>query len=115
MIALYFDIQVPNGIAVALRRAGVDVLTAREDGRATAADPAILDRAHELERVLVTYDRDFEIESRRRLTGGATHRGIVLGHPENVSVRQTISDLTFIGLVGNPEDLANLVTYLPMR
>ena len=57
-IALYMDQHVPRAITVGLRLRGVDVLTAYEDGTSELADPALLDRASELGRVLFTRDDD---------------------------------------------------------
>ena len=41
-LALYMDVHVPAAITRALRRRGVDVLTAQEDGNARLPDPALL-------------------------------------------------------------------------
>ena len=42
---LYMDEHVPSAITEGLRRRGVDVLTAQEDGRTGEDDPELLDRA----------------------------------------------------------------------
>jgi len=52
--ALYMDVQVPAAITRGLRRRGVDVLTAQEDGTARLKDPALLDRATVLGRIIFT-------------------------------------------------------------
>jgi hypothetical protein len=43
------DVHVPGAISRQLRRHGVDVLTAQEDGRGTAIDEQVLERATEFE------------------------------------------------------------------
>lgn len=43
----------------ALRRAGHDVVTAQELGMHRAADEALLEQAHALDRLLLTRDKDF--------------------------------------------------------
>ena len=53
------DVHVPAGIVRALRRRGVDVLTAQEDGAARLSDPALLDRATVLGRMVFTRMRIF--------------------------------------------------------
>jgi predicted nuclease of predicted toxin-antitoxin system len=60
------DVHVPAAITRALRRSGIDVLTAQEDGTAELDDPALLDRAGELGRIVFTRDRDFLVEAVRR-------------------------------------------------
>jgi hypothetical protein len=46
------DVHAPSGITRALRRRGVDVLTAQEDGASRFSDPDLLDRATELNRIV---------------------------------------------------------------
>ena len=53
-LALYMDVHVPAGITRALRRRGVDVLTAQEDGTARFLDPDLLDRAADQGRIVFT-------------------------------------------------------------
>jgi hypothetical protein len=57
-LALYMDHHVPEAITSGLRRRGVDVLTAWDDGRARASDEELLTRATELGRDLFSQDDD---------------------------------------------------------
>ena len=57
------DHHVPRAITTGLRLRGVDVLTAYEDGASELPDPALLDRASELGRVLFTQDDDLLAEA----------------------------------------------------
>lgn len=65
-ISFYMDVQVPFAITEQLRRRGVDVLVAQEDGARRFSDPDLLDRASELGRVFVTQDADLLIEASAR-------------------------------------------------
>ena len=47
-VALYMDVDVPRPITRGLRRHGVDVLTAQEDGTTRWEDAELLDRVAEL-------------------------------------------------------------------
>ena len=58
-IAFYMDENVHRGITDGLRIKGVDVLTVQEDKRIGFSDISILNRANELERVLLSQDDDF--------------------------------------------------------
>ena len=69
-VRLYFDVHVPSATVDGLRLRGVDVVTAQEDGAAEFEDPQLLDRATELQRVLVTQDEDFLQEASRRHRSG---------------------------------------------
>ena len=57
-VKLYMDHHAPEAITEQLRRRGVDVLTAIEDGCAQMLDPDLLERAASLTRVLFTQDQD---------------------------------------------------------
>jgi len=57
------DVHVPASITRALRRSGIDVLTAQDDGATEFSDTALLDRAGELGRAVFTRDRDFLVEA----------------------------------------------------
>ena len=50
MTRFYFDVHVPAAITDQLRRRGVDVLTAQEDGSGELDDPVLLERATALRR-----------------------------------------------------------------
>ncbi len=47
-LALYMDVHVPRAITNGLRRRGVEVITAQEDGSVELDDPPLLDRANAL-------------------------------------------------------------------
>jgi hypothetical protein len=113
-VALYMDHQVPQAVTNGLRRRGVDVLTAFEDGAQQAHDPVLLDRATALGRVLVTQDDDLLREGGLRQQQGVPFAGIVYGHQLRVSVGQLVTDLEIIAKVTDPPDMANQVMHLPL-
>lgn len=51
-LQFYIDVHVPATVSDGLRLRGIDVLTCQADGRVRATDEGLLERAHELERVL---------------------------------------------------------------
>jgi len=59
-VPLYMDVHVPQAITDQLRRRGVDVLTAIEDGCAELLDDALLERVRTLGRLLFTQDIRFK-------------------------------------------------------
>src|SRR2546421_12159863 len=71
-VNLFMDVPVPVTITDQLRRRGVDVITAQEDGARRFSDSDLLDRASQLGRVFVTQDKDLLVESslRQRMGGG---------------------------------------------
>jgi hypothetical protein len=71
---LYADEDFPFPSVEHLRSLGHDVITTQEDGRTTLADPVVLARAHQLGRIMLTYNRRHYERLHR---GGADHSGIV--------------------------------------
>ena len=76
-MGLYADENFPLRVVEELRRLGMDVLTAYEDGRANQSltDGAILARAIELGRAIVTLDRQ---DFKRLHLEVPEHAGIVI-------------------------------------
>lgn len=112
-IKLYMDVHVPYAITKGLRLRDVDVLTAQEDGTAEIDDPELLDRAMVLDRVLFTQDKDFLVEATRRQRSGENFAGVVFAHQHEVTVGLCIEYLELIAKLNEPEEMANLVVYLP--
>lgn len=71
------DHHVPRAITNGLRLRGVDVLTAHEDRTSELRDPALLDRAAELGRVLFTQDDDLLTEATRRQQREQSFHGVI--------------------------------------
>lgn len=112
-LALYLDENMPRAIAISLRVRGVDVLTAQEDNRRRTDDSILLDRANTLGRVMLSFDSDMLAIGTFRQREGISFAGIIFAHPARVSVGDLLRDLELIAKVGEPEDLANEILYLP--
>ncbi|HYH44917.1 MAG TPA: DUF5615 family PIN-like protein [Thermoanaerobaculia bacterium] len=113
-IALYLDHNVPRAIALELRRRGVDLLTAFEDGTSELEDPDLLDRATELGRPLFTRDDDLLKEGTRRQKLGIAFSGVIYAHQLRVTIGTCIRDLEILAKAGEPDDLAGRVEFLPL-
>jgi predicted nuclease of predicted toxin-antitoxin system len=114
VIALYMDENVQGQIVRGLRRRGVDVLTAEEDGWGERPDPEVLDRAGELSRVAFSRDQDFLREAVRRQRSGEPLVGVIYAHQRRVSIGRCIEDLELLAQAGSAEDFVNRVYYLPL-
>lgn len=113
-LLLYMDQHVPRAITTGLRLRGIDVLTAFEDGASALDDPALLDRATQLGRVLFSQDDDLLIEATARQQAGISFAGVVYAHQLRVSVGRCIDDLAFLASAGTEADVANQVIFLPI-
>jgi hypothetical protein len=108
------DQHIPRAISSGLRLRGIDVLTAFEDGTSALADPALLDRATALGRVLFTRDDDLLGEATRRQMLGVSFGGVIYAHQLQVSIGQCIHDLELLMLAGLPQELNDRVVFLPL-
>ena len=113
-LALYLDHQVPRAITLGLRLPDVDVLTAFEDGASTLPDPALLDRATALGRVLFSQDTDLLIEAARRQATGQGFAGGIYAHPLRIPIGTCVEELVLLAVAGEPADLSNQVLFLPL-
>jgi len=102
-IALYMDEHVPEAITNGLRMRNVDVMTVQEDILSGESDITILDRAGELNRILVTHDRHFLQEASRRMEENIHFYGIIyVDKPKYLSNREYIDDLELIAKALEP-------------
>lgn len=114
MLRLYMDVHVNAAITAGLRRRGIEVLTAQEDGSQQFEDGALLDRATELESVLFSQDDDFLAIARQRQSHGIVFAGLIYGHQLAATVGKYVLDLEVICKVLEPEDMASRIEYLPL-
>ncbi len=113
-VKLYMDVQVRRAVTEGLRRRGVDVTTAQEDGCARLSDPALLNRARELGRVIFSQDDDMLSEATRRQRQGELFSGVIYAHQLRITTGQAVRDLELITKVFEPIDIENRVEYLPL-
>jgi predicted nuclease of predicted toxin-antitoxin system len=107
-VRFHLDEQMDPDIAVALRRAGIDVTTAAEQGLLGEDDPAHLERARSERRVVVTDDTDF-----LALAGPvADHPGIVYCRRSEHTLGEIIRFLILVHGVMDAEEMIGRIEYL---
>ena len=109
----YMDEHVPGPVTVGLRSRGVDVVTVQEDLREGDNDSLLLDRATELNRVLVSRDRDFYAIVAARQSSGIAFRGVISLSPK-IGYRQAIDELEMIAKCSEIEEWDNQITRVPL-
>ena len=116
-VPLYCDHHFPRPIADGLRRLGVDLLNARDDGAGQVADELLLERATLLGRVFVSQDEDLLAITSRWLAEGRDFAGLIFAHQEytqSVSPGRVIEDIRLIAESHEPEQMKNQIFYLPL-
>ena len=113
-IALYMNQHVPRAVTVGLRLRGVDVITAQEDDASRLGDSDLLDRATSMSRTLFTQDDDLLGEAIKRQKIGVEFAGVIYAHQLSVPIGVCIRDLELIAKASDPQDLNNLVQFLPL-
>jgi hypothetical protein len=102
------DEHVPNAVAQALRRRGIDVVTTVEVGLRGAADAEQLGRAHADARILVTQDEDFLTLHQQ----GQPHSGIAYSKQGRRTIGQLVAGLVLIHDVLDPGEMVGRVEFL---
>ncbi len=113
-LTIYMDENVHGAITNGLRQRNVDVLTVQEDDRSGWPDPAVLDRASVLNRILFSQDDDLVAEANRRQQADNPFPGVVFARQTKVSIGTCIRDLELIATLGEPSEFKDSVTFLPL-
>jgi hypothetical protein len=106
------DVHVPLSVTRGLRRRGVDVLTAQEDGSTRWSDPQLLVRARELGRLLFSQDEDLIVEAVRCQRSGEAFATVVFARQLDVSVGRCISELEILAKGATSEDANGQIVFL---
>jgi hypothetical protein len=107
------DQHVPRAVTEGLRRRGVDVLTAEEDGAAAWADDQLLTRAEQLGRVLFSQDDDLLAIAHEWQQTGRAFAGLVYAHQLNITIGQAVSSLELIAKAMDLQDMRNRIEFIP--
>ena len=114
-VAIYMDVHVPAAVTSGLRREGVDVLTAQEDGARSLADEDLLARSTALGRLLHSQDRDLLRLAHQHQADGVPFAGVVYAAQGHVSLGRCIEDLALIANCCQPREVAGRVIFLPLE
>jgi hypothetical protein len=115
MLAFYMDHQFPAPVTRGLRRRGVDVLTAHEDGAEKLADELMMARATAAGRVLVTHDKGFLRLAADCQRSSREFAGIVFAVQKTLDIGKTVEYLELIAQVMTADEIRNRVEHVPAR
>jgi predicted nuclease of predicted toxin-antitoxin system len=111
-LGLYMDVHVPLPITRGLRRRGVDVLTAQDDGTTRSSDADLLRRSHQLHRLLFSQDEDLVVEAVRCQRAGEPSATVVFARQLDLSIGRCIADLEALAKAALPEDAEDQIIFL---
>lgn len=114
-IAFYADHDFSSNLVDLVRGCGADVLRADEDGYSRRPDAEVMDRATELARVLLSHDAHMLAEARRRQQSGTHFSGLIRIHQRHRRDPGVRDDLSIIAEIGERDEYADRVEYLPWR
>ena len=106
-IRFYADVHVPRSVTLALRRRGVDVLTAQDTSMELATDKEHLARAMTEGRVLVSQDADFLALH----VSGISRSGIAYAR-QGTPIGDMVRGLLLIFDILTPDEMINQVEFL---
>ena len=112
-VQLYLDVHVPQAIADQLRRRGVDVLTAVEDGASELSDDELLEHVRRTGRLLFTHDIRFRALAEEWQRKGRPFAGLIFGHALGGTIGQFVKDLELIAKDSEPGEWENVVDRIP--
>ncbi len=113
-VSFYADVHVPGPVILQLRRRGVDIMTAIEEGMNKLPDGELLKLATSLSRVVVTQDIRFRVLAEEWQRESEPFAGLVFGHQRYVSFGEMIFDLELIAKATTPDYRQNRVEQLPL-
>lgn len=111
---LLMDVHMPIAVTRALRRAGIDCVTSQDLSVERLPDDALLVRATELGRIVVTQDDDFLAINADFQLSGKWHAGIIYSRHSVITIGQLVADLSLMGECMDSSEVENRITYLPL-
>jgi hypothetical protein len=109
------DVHVPAAITFGLRRRGIDVVTSQEDGTDRWPDDRLLNRSTELGRVLFSQDDDVLALAAQWQRQSQAFGGVIYAHQLSAGIGTLVKDLELVLSCCTAAELANRVTYLPLK
>ncbi len=115
MLSFYMDHHAHRSITEGLRRRGIDVVTAFEDGSEEKDDEALLERATVLGRILVSQDDDLLKIATQRQRSSRVFAGVAYAIQQHIDIGGTVEYLELIAHLKTADEMRNSVEYIPTK
>ncbi len=115
MLRLLMDEHIDPAIVTALRQRqpSLDIVTVQEVGLAHTPDPDILEWAAQHGRVVISRDKKtLGPDAWARVTRGLPMPGVAILLPR-LALGDAIDEIEYLALASDPDDVKDLVVYLP--
>lgn len=109
-LRLYFDECQNARVLAGIRRRGIDVVSAADEGLLGAGDEEHLRRAIELSRVIVTGDQDFLRLAHDLTEAGETFPGLIFV-PNDMPIGHAVRGLEIAAMVLDPADMVGQIEW----
>lgn len=114
-VRLYMDVHIPLAITEGLRRRGLDVLTAQQDGADRLADDLLLQRATKLHRALFSQDDDLLAIAAACQMENVDFCGLIYAHQLGPGIGEIVEDLELLCVCSAAQEIRNRIIFLPLR
>jgi len=114
-VRLYMDVHIPLAITEGLRRRGIDVLTAQQDGATRLEDDWLLQRATTLDRVLFSQDEDLLTIAAACQAENIDFPGLIYAHQLGPGIGAIVEDLELLCACTEAREIRNRIIFLPLR
>lgn len=114
-VRLYMDVHVPPAITEGLRRHGMDILTAQQDGADRRADDLLLQRASTLDRALFGQDEDLVVIAAPCQAENVDFSGLIYAHQLGPGIGEIVEDLELLCTCTEAQEIRNQIIFLPLR
>jgi hypothetical protein len=114
-VRLYMDVHIPLVITEGLRRRGLDVLTAQQDGADRLDDDLLLQRATTLHRALSSQDEDLLAIAAACQLENDDFSGLIYAHQLGPGIGEIVEDLELLCVCSAAQEIRNRIIFLPLR
>ncbi len=110
---LYADVNFRRAIVRGLRERGLDIITAQDDHTDRLSDTALLTHITQLERAILTHDKDFLLIGQLWQEAGIYFYGIIYV-ADGCPIGQCIEEIELLAFAELPESLIGHIRFIPM-
>ncbi len=114
-VRLHMELHIPLAITEGLRRRGLDVVTAQQDGADRLEDDLLLPRATTLNRALFSQDEDRLAIAAACEMDDVDFCGLIYARQLGPGIGEMVEDLELLCVCQTAQEIRNRIIFLPLR